>query len=268
MNTEKDIKNRLPMVNQDDAIQRPEEYDIPGGRDRTRIPTGNAAFAASFAQPIGAEKSAPTDSAWPVLNKRVSDTRILQHMARALSITLNMPDEHVDQEQSLNFFAQERRGRAHRIVIYHADELSLGRDLPFVGFISGRRQPTLAAISAEIEQLDRLLVVELASAPGVLSYSSLQLRSGNWYNLAIFGDAGAKTIFHRLDTHTYAAHQVAPRYYDWIRLHHGIIIGTLADNSMRLQYTRYITFEEQRTPAVRLVIHQLVEETEGKEHAR
>ncbi len=121
MNTEKDIKNRLPMVNQDDAIQRPEEYDIPGGRDWTHVPTGNAAFAASFAQPVGAEESTPTDNAWPVLSKRVSDTRILQHMARALSITLNLPDEHVEQEQSLNFFAQERRGRAHRIVIYHAD---------------------------------------------------------------------------------------------------------------------------------------------------
>ena len=239
MSRDKDINDQLPSANQEGASNRPD----------------------------GREQSAPMDGARPVLSKRISDTRILQHMAHALYLTLNTPGERMDQEQPLIFFAQERRGRAHRIVIYHADDLSLGRDLPFVGFISGRSQPILSAISAEIEQLDRQLVVELASAPGVLSYSSLQLRSGNWYNLAIFGDAGAKTIFHRLDTHAYAAHQVAPRYYDWIRLHHGIIVGTLADGRMRLQYTRYITFEEQRAPMVHLVIHQLAEEAEGTEHA-
>lgn len=206
--------------------------------------------------------------AWPVFNKRVSDTRVLQHMARALYLTLNTPGERVDQEQSLIFFAQEKRGRAHRIVIYHADDLAPGHDLPFVGFISRKNQPVVPAISAEIEQLDRQLVAELASAPGVLSYSSLQLRTGNWYNLAIFGDAGAKTIFHRLVTHTYAAHQVAPLYYEWIRLHHGIMVGTLADGRMHLHYTRYITFDEQRAPVVRLVVHQLTEGEEGKEHAR
>lgn len=204
----------------------------------------------------------------PVLSKRVSDTRILQHMARALYLTLNTPDGRADHEQTLIFFAQEKRGRAHRIVIYHADDLALGHDLPFVGFISRKSQPMLTTISAEIEQLDRQLVGELANAPGVLSYSSLQLRTGNWYNLAIFGNAGAKTIFHRLDTHTYAAHQVAPHYYEWIRLHHGIIVGTLAEGSMHLHYTRHITFDEQRAPVVRLVIHQLTEGEEGKEHAR
>ena len=271
MNKDRDSNNQLLTSNQKAAV------DQPDGRD---------------ALTNGRDKSPPTDGARAVLSKRISDTRILQHMAHALYLTLNMqgeywdhtsgesvdhtPDENGDQrpEQpqgiapTLIFFAQERRGRAHRVVIYHADDLLLGHDLPFVGFISGRSQPILSAISAEIEQLDRQLVVELASAPGVLSYSSLQLRSGNWYNLAIFGDAGAKTIFHRLDTHTYAAHQVAPRYYDWIRLHHGIIVGTLADGRMRLQYTRYITFEEQRAPMVRLVIHQLAEEAEGTEHAR
>ena len=247
MSRDKDINDQLPSANQEGASNRPD----------------------------GHEQSAPMDGARPVLSKRISDTRILQHMAHALYLTLNTPGERGDQEPeqpqgiapTLIFFAQERRGRAHRIVIYHADDLSLGHDLPFVGFISGRSQPILSVVSAEIEQLDRQLVVELASAPGVLSYSSLQLRSGNWYNLAIFGDAGAKTIFHRLDTHAYAAHQVAPRYYDWIRLHHGIIVGTLADGRMRLQYTRYITFEEQLTPMVRLVIHQLAEGAEGTEHA-
>lgn len=244
MNRDKDFNNQLSTANQEGAITEPD------GRDQ----------------------SAPTDGARSVLSKRISDTRILQHMAHALYLTLNTPGERVDQEQPLIFFAQERRGRAHRIVIYRADDLSLGHDLPFVGFISGRSQPILSAISAEIEQLDRQLVVELASAPGVLSYSSLQLGGRNelgpyWYNLAIFGDAGAKTIFHRLDTHTYAAHQVAPRYYDWIRLHHGIILGTLAEGRMRLQYTRYITFEEQHTPVVRLVIHQLAKGAEGTEHA-
>jgi|GEM_PF-6981445 len=244
-----------------------------------------------------------------VLSKRISDGRILQHMIRALSITLDAPRESAEQRPGqpqarpeqpgqpqgialdlapgklalyeapvradpysdcpgLFFFARERRGRTHRIVIYHAGDLSLGHDLPFVGFISGRRRTALPAIGSEIEQLDRQLVAELANAPAVLSYSSLQLHSGNWYNLAIFRDAGGKTIFHRMDTHTYAAHEIAPRYYDWIRLHHGIIVGTLADGVLHLQYTRHITFDEQYAPTMRLIIHQLEEGKEGEEHAR
>ena len=217
-----------------------------------------------------------------VLSKRISDGRILRHMIRALSITLDAPGERADyrlgqahvptdenRSTSLEiFFVQERRGRTHRIVIYHARDLSPGQDLPFVGFISGRRRTAPPAIGSEIEQLDRQLVAELANAPGVLSYSSLQLHSGNWYNLAIFRDAGGKTIFHRMDTHTYAAHEIAPRYYDWIRLHHGIIVGTLADGVLRLQYTRYITFDEQYAPTMRLIMHQLEEGKKGAEHAR
>ncbi len=196
-----------------------------------------------------------------VLNKRAADLCVLRHMAHALYVTLSLQDPEAKQSQPLLYSMQERRGRAHRIVIYRPRDLAAGNTMPFVGFIGGTRQPSLPHIAAAIERFDQQLVVELANAPGILSYSSLQLRGGNWYNFALFNDAGAKTIFHRMETHTYAAHTIAPQYYDWIRLRHGVLSGTLADSTLRLHYTRFFTFDEQYGATIRLITHR----TEGAE---
>lgn len=202
------------------------------------------------------------EEAQAVFNKRASDLRVLRHMARAIFVTLTLPITGIDQAQPQFYSIQERRGRAHRIVIYRPHDLAAGHTLPFVGFISSTRQPSLPHIAAAIERFDQLLVTELAHAPGILSYSSLQLHSGNWYNFALFSDAAAKTIFHRMDTHSYAAHTIAPQYYEWIRLHHGVLNGALADCTLRLQYTRYFTFDEQSGVVIRLITYK-TEKVEG-----
>src|ERR1700737_890073 len=82
-------------------------------------------------------------------------------------------------------YAEEHHNRIHRIVIYRQQEFLLKRSLMFVGFISAVQEHVSPATIQEIHRVDKILVAELASNPGLLSYSSLELRKGRWYNLVL-----------------------------------------------------------------------------------
>jgi hypothetical protein len=111
-----------------------------------------------------------------------------------------------------------------------------------VGFISGRQLPVEQHIADEMMRIDNMMLTELMHIPGLLSYSSLELCAGRWYNLVLLSDANVKECFHTLETHRYAAYQLAPIYYAWIRLHHGMIKGGLVGQDMQLLETRYFQF--------------------------
>ena len=87
----------------------------------------------------------------------------------------------------------------------------------------------------------------------MLSYSSLELRTGRWYNLVLFRNASTKEHIKSSETHNYAAHQLAPRYYEWIRLHNGIIPQGLAQCCLVLQTTKFYTFQG---PGMRPLINE------------
>jgi len=97
--------------------------------------------------------------------------------------------------------------------------------------------------------VDKKLIKELISNPGILSYSSLELRNGDWCNLVVLNDAGAKTHIKSNSTHIHAAYHLAHRYYEWIRLHNGIMPEGLDHTEMQLQKTKYYTFQTKQQRA-------------------
>jgi hypothetical protein len=141
----------------------------------------------------------------------------------------------------------------HRIAIYDINislsELQHCKSLVFVGFVSKKRQLLSASIINSIYEVDKTLITELQSAAGLLSYSSLELHRGNWYNLVLLSDHAAKNHIQGSGAHKYAAYQLAPRYYEWIRLHSGIIADGLNDGQLMLQHTKYYTFHESSSQA-------------------
>lgn len=141
-------------------------------------------------------------------------------------------------------YAEEHRGRIHRIVIYGQQEFLLKEGLLFVGFISGIQEYVSLATMQEIHRVDKVFIAELASNAGLLSYSSLELNKGHWYNLVLLSDQAAKAFFKESSTHRYAAYQLSPQYYAWIRLHNGIMPGGLEGNAVVVQSTKYYTFSE------------------------
>jgi hypothetical protein len=84
--------------------------------------------------------------------------------------------------------------------------------------------------------------MELAEHPGLLNYSSLELADGIWYNLVIFAHTEVKSDILGLKTHQFAAYELAPSYYQWIRLHHGVITGKCLSEGLTLYKTKYYTF--------------------------
>jgi hypothetical protein len=170
------------------------------------------------------------------------DIVILRYMAQKIYITLNLLDEPADPSLPLLYYLEEGHKYTHRIAIYSPQALLLNNKLDFVGFISRKLQPEDSQVIEEIRTVDKKLIVELINTPGLMSYSSLELRDGRWCNLVLFSGPETKLHLKQSETHIYAAYQLSPRYYDWVRLHNGIMPGGLARNELLLQKTKFYQF--------------------------
>jgi hypothetical protein len=188
------------------------------------------------------------------------DLIILRYMVRRLHLTLQRPVHKARStlQGPVLYYVQERHGRNHRIVIYRQQELFQKLPLAFVGFISKRKRSLLPSIVEQIQQADQKLVAELVKAPGILSYSSLELPCGEWCNLVVLADVSAKKQIKGTETHAYAAYHLAHTYYEWIRLHTGTMSEGLDHMEMRLLNTKYYTFHAgQQRPSIQELEYSL-----------
>jgi hypothetical protein len=198
----------------------------------------------------GQQTTATLDSVVALsVNKVKPDLVILKYMVQQLYITLQQPDSRDTTMEPLLYSLEDCHKRKQRISLYKPQALLHPCRLSFVGFVSGRQPALSASILNEVERIDELMVAELVNISGIFSYSSLEVRPGRWYNLVVFHDAETKVYLKNSHTHSYAAYQLAPQYYEWIRLHNGIMPGGLAQQELLLQSTKYYTFPEgQRHP--------------------
>ena len=180
--------------------------------------------------------SSPLQASWQVR----LDLRVLRYMAHSVHFRLLRSASEATLP-SMEYIV-ERRKRTHRVIIYQQQENLLQASLLFVGFVSGMQPHVSPVIAQEIQRVDQLFIAELAHNAGLLSYSSLELNPGQWYNLVLLSDLAAKTYFKESSTHRYAAYNLAMHYYAWIRLHHGIMPGGLESKHMLVQSTKLYSF--------------------------
>lgn len=182
---------------------------------------------------------------YKAIDKSRSDLVVLNYMARRVHVTLHTIEQQLDSATlPLRYTLEERHNRTHRLVIFNPHELLLNKTLSFVGFVSGRQKTIDTGTIDELLRIDSKIVSELVTIPGLRAYSSLELRADRWYNLVLLDANGTEAKSHLTGsaTHKYAAHQLAPRYYEWVRLHSGTIDGGLAGRLFALQTTRYYRF--------------------------
>jgi hypothetical protein len=177
------------------------------------------------------------------VSKAKVDLLVLRYMARKAQAILQLLDETIVKAAPLLHIIPERHGRMQRFVLYESDAEWMEHLILFVGFVSKKQANLSQEIIDDLQAVDKQLVAELAYSPGLLSYSSLELRTGNWYNLVLLSDTEAKKHIRNAETHVYAAYQLAPRYYEWIRLHSGVMPKGLAQIELMLQKTRYYVFQ-------------------------
>jgi hypothetical protein len=143
--------------------------------------------------------------------------------------------------------AAELGQRTHRVVIYRplpSDQ----QELQFVGFVSKSHPDTPESILTALAHVDKALIMELAEHPGLLNYSSLELSDRIWYNLVVFARTEVKNDILALKIHQSAAYELAPSYYQWIRLHHGTIAGKRLSEGLTLYKTKHYTFHTLAQP--------------------
>lgn len=193
----------------------------------------------------------------PCVKKAKLDLVVLRYMAQRVAVTLRSLSQETSTARPVLYYLDERRKRTHRMAIYNPEELLLHNELAFVGFVSGKLKPLRPSIAADLRIMDRKLVAELVNTPGLLSYSSLELHDGNWCNLVLLNDVEVKIRLKNAATHQYAAYELAPGCYEWIRLHNGYMPAGLAGNEMLLQKTRYYTYAgAERRPTIREITYQ------------
>jgi len=188
----------------------------------------------------------------PEIRKGQIDLMVLRAMSRKIVVTLRSPGLPVETGQPLSYAFEEPRGRQHRMLIFAPHELLALEEMRFVGFVSRRRQSIEQHIIDELFRADELMLGELTRIPGLLSYSSLELRPGNWYNLVLFRDEHVKSHVKQVETHRHAVQMLSPAYYEWIRLHNGLLAHGLPRAEWQLKITRhYRFFGAQQPPVVR-----------------
>lgn len=172
------------------------------------------------------------------------DLIVLRSMAYKLGVTLRALQQSTTASLPLSYSFEERRGRAHRMIIYAPQELLTRPILQFVGFVSKRSAQADKQTIEKIFSADQAMLCEIMRISGLLSYSSLELRPGNWYNLVVFYDVAVKVHIKTLEVHRHAAYQLSPAYYEWIRLHNGSLPGGLACLDFRVSSTKKYLFAQ------------------------
>jgi hypothetical protein len=186
--------------------------------------------------------SADNEHITPFMQKANQDLIVLRYMAQQLRVLLQIPGQMESATLPWIYSLEELQRRSHRIVIYQPQALLQKQDLAFVGFVSGRQQRLDCGIVDRLNAVDQDMLSELVHVPGLLSYSSLELRTGNWYNLVVLQNLAIKSHLHTIGMHRYAAYELSPHYYAWIRLHSGSLHGGLACGKLLVRGTKYYTF--------------------------
>jgi len=193
------------------------------------------------------------------------DLIALQYLAHRLRATLNRLEEHGRYITPLIYHWKEPHQRVHRVVLYKNPSAFREQSLSFVGFLSKKQSLIPPTINHDIVSIDKVLVAELAANSWLLSYSSMELADGNWCNLVVFNHSNAKAHIKSGSAHMHAAYQLAPHYYEWIRLHNGIMNAGLEQEQLMIRSTKYYTFHQQ-TSAPQGSPHEILQPSIRERH--
>lgn len=188
------------------------------------------------------------------------DITILNYIAQA---TFHLADQLHRDLSSLTLPATHIRevagGYTHRIVINTCAPINQVT-LPFVSFVSKKQAHITEHVQQNIADIDEAMISGLARHSALLSYSSFQLADRDWYNLVLFSQVSAKQDMLSVQLHQLAAYELAPKYYQWIRLHHGTITRKDAVTAITFQLTKYYSFHTPaERPEIRFHTYQPVE---------
>ena len=170
-----------------------------------------------------------------------SDLNSLRYMIDQLCLFLENPHLYSHSPRPIVVHRPTPQNWLYRLVVVDPGLLMWQPTLTFVGFLGQRRSDANIALA---DEFDQALVDEMPEHPGLLSYSTMGLISGNYSNLVIFSNPEAKVHWSQSNAHGQAAGRLAPNYYLSIRLYNGTLSRGLVDShALRLERIKYFDYE-------------------------
>ncbi len=179
----------------------------------------------------------------------MADTNILRYLIDQTCHFLEMPENYTAKARPIVAYQPNREEWVYRIVVPKPEPLLEAEQLMFVGFLGQRLEHADVAVANEF---DEILVSEIPEYPGLLSYTSMALFTGNFANLVVFREEADKEQWSRSKAHAQAVRKLAPDFYKSIRLYNGLLPGGLYDSAgLRLSRIKY--FDYETTPMWRAI---------------
>ena len=120
-----------------------------------------------------------------------NDFHTIQSMAVTLCLILETRPETAFQPRPVVIFQDVAGRQQQRLVINHPRRLMIGHPFTLVGFF-GQKKEDVNYLPLRNE-LDQALIAKFPNHPDLLSYSTLELISGNYSNLVLY-DRGMKLV--------------------------------------------------------------------------
>jgi len=171
----------------------------------------------------------------------VNDINTLRFMVDQLCLYLENDHLYANRQPPIIVHQPSRSKWFYRLVIARPEILLQPGELVFVGFLGHRREDANLELAGEF---DEILLNEIPDYPGLLSYSTMPLVSGDYSNLVIFTDASVKEQWSQSKAHQQAVRQLSPDYYKSIKLYNGKLPRGIVDsNAMQLSRIKYFDYQ-------------------------
>jgi hypothetical protein len=171
----------------------------------------------------------------------VNDINTLRFMVDQLCLYLENGHLYANRPPPIIVHQPSRSKWFYRLVIARPEILLQPGEMVFVGFLGHRREDANLELAGEF---DEILLKEIPDYPGLLSYSTMPLVSGDYSNLVIFTDASVKEQWSQSKAHQQAVRKLSPDYYKSIKLYNGKLPRGIVDsNAMQLSRIKYFDYQ-------------------------
>jgi len=171
-----------------------------------------------------------------------NDLSTLRYMAGQLCLTLQNPHMMTDSPQTILFNLPGKTSWIHRLVLANPRHFAQPGLIHVVGFFGQSRSEADIELAQEF---DRTLMKEIPQHEGLISYSTMLLKDGNYANLVLFTSGDAQMAWSRSEAHAKAVYELSPSFYHSIRIYNGRLPhGIQRRDALKLHKARYFDYDQ------------------------
>ena len=168
------------------------------------------------------------------------DLDMLNHMLEDLRGVLEEAETPPAEVVPYHQQAWRVHGRSHRLIVCNEERLRTHPDLCIVGFFGDRRTDLDIA---PLEEANAAVVAEFREYPGILSYSSASLDSGQWGNMVLHEEPEDAELWRQSVRHASAVEELSPLHYRCVRIHNARLdAGLFDDPGIVVHRSKYFDF--------------------------